>query len=66
MARATPTEPANAMANGYLFAVLESIWVREMNMYFHHNEETLALLLMQCRHRAPIPPGALVKITGSG
>ena len=54
----------NAMANGYLFAVVESICVREMQAHLDHNEETLVLSSMQCQHRAPIPPGALVKING--
>jgi predicted thioesterase len=54
----------NAMANGYLFAVLESICAREMQTHLDHNEETLVLSSMQCQHRAPIPPGALVKING--
>ena len=54
----------NAMANGYLFAVLESICAREMQTHLDHNEETLVLSSMQCQHRAPIPPGALVTING--
>ena len=54
----------NAMANGYLFAVLESICALEMQAHLDHDEETLMLTLMQCQHCAPIPPGALVKISG--
>lgn len=54
----------NAMANGYLFAVLESICALKMQMYLDHDAETLVLRLMQCQHRAPIPTGALVTISG--
>ena len=54
----------NAMANGYLIAVLESICAREMQTHLDHNEETLVVSSMQCQHRAPIPPGALVRING--
>ena len=50
----------NAMANGYLFAVVESICAREMQAHLDHNEETIVVSSMQCQHRAPIPPGALV------
>ena len=54
----------NAMANGYLFAVLESICAREMQTHLDLNEETLVVSSMQCQHRAPIPPGAFVRISG--
>ncbi len=54
----------NAMANGYLVAVLESICTREMQAHLEHNEETLVVSSMQCQHRAPIPPGALITIDG--
>ena len=54
----------NAMANGYLFAVVESICVREMQAHLDHNEETIVVSSMQCQHRAPILPGALVTIDG--
>jgi fluoroacetyl-CoA thioesterase len=54
----------NAMANGYLFAVVESICVREMQTHLDHNDETLVVSSMQCRHRAPIPPGAFIRING--
>ena len=54
----------NAMANGYLVAVLESICAREMQAHLDHTEETIVVSSMQCQHRAPIPPGALVRISG--
>ena len=53
-----------AMATGYLVAVLESICVREMQMYLDHDEETVVGSAMQFRHRSPIPPGAIVKVDG--
>ena len=54
----------NTMANGYLFAVVESICVREMQVHLDHNDETLVVSSVQCQHRAPILPGALVTIDG--
>ena len=54
----------NAMANGYVVAVIESICAREMQAHLDHNEETIVVSSMQCQHRAPIPPGALVTIDG--
>jgi fluoroacetyl-CoA thioesterase len=54
----------NAMANGYLFAVVESICAREMQTHLDHNDETLVMSSMQCQHRAPIPPGAFIRING--
>ncbi len=53
-----------AMATGYLVAVLESICVREMQPHLDHAEETVVGTSVQCQHRAPIPPGALIKIDG--
>jgi fluoroacetyl-CoA thioesterase len=52
-----------AMANGYFFAIVESLCAREMQTHLDSNEETLVLSSMQCRHRAPIPPGAMVNIS---
>ena len=54
----------NAMANGYLVAVLESICARELQAHLDHTEETIVVSSMQCQHRAPIPPGALITIDG--
>jgi fluoroacetyl-CoA thioesterase len=54
----------NAMANGYLVAVLESICAREMQAHLDHTEETILVSSMKCAHRAPIPPGALVTVDG--
>lgn len=54
----------NAMATGYLVAVLESICALEMQPHLDHDEETLAGSSVQCQHRAPIPPGALITVDG--
>ena len=54
----------NAMANGYLIAVLESICAREMQAHLDQSEETLVVSSMQCQHRALIPQGALIRISG--
>lgn len=54
----------NAMATGYLVAVLESICTREMQMHLNHDEETVVGSSVQCQHRAPIPPGAIIKVDG--
>lgn len=54
----------NAMATGYLIAVLESICLREMQMHLDHDEETVVGCSVQCKHRAPIPPGAIIKVDG--
>ena len=54
----------NAMSNGYLIAVLESICVREMQTHLDHSEETIVVASMQCQYPAPIPPGALVTVDG--
>ncbi len=54
----------NAMATGYLIAVLESICLREMQMHLDHDEETVVGSSVQCKHRAPIPPGSIIKIDG--
>ncbi|MBA2548212.1 MAG: thioesterase [Burkholderiaceae bacterium] len=54
----------NAMATGYLVAVLESICVREMQPHLERDEETVVGSSVKCRHRAPIPPGALLTING--
>jgi fluoroacetyl-CoA thioesterase len=54
----------NAMANGYLLAVVESICAREIQAHLDHNEETIVVSSMRCQHRAPIPPGALVTVDG--
>lgn len=54
----------NVMSNGYLIAVLESICALELQLHLDHNEESIVVASMQCQHRAPIPPGAFVRITG--
>jgi len=54
----------NAIATGYLVAVLESICVREMQIHLDQEEETVVGSSVKCRHSAPIPPGALLTING--
>ena len=54
----------NAMANGYLIAVLESICACELQAHLDHCEETIVVSSMQCQHRAPIPAGALITVDG--
>jgi len=54
----------NAMAPGHLVAVLESICARELQSYLDDSEDVVVAGSMQCRHLAPIPPGARVKISG--
>lgn len=54
----------DAMATGYLVAVLESICAREMQTYLDHNEELVVGSSVQCQHRNPIPAGALVNVDG--
>ncbi len=54
----------NAMATGYLVAVLESICAREMQPHLEHDEEMVVGSSVQCQHRAPIPPGALITVDG--
>jgi predicted thioesterase len=60
----SPDQLLNAMPNGYLVAVLESICVHEMQPHLDHNQETIVVASMQSRHRAPIPQGALVTVDG--
>ena len=53
----------DAMATGYLVAVLESICVHEMQPYLDHDEELV--VGSPCNvNRAPIPAGALVRVDG--
>jgi len=54
----------DAMATGYLVALLESICVREMQIHLDQEEETVVGSSVRCRHNAPIPPGALLTING--
>lgn len=54
----------DSLATGYLLAVLESICAGELQPHLDHSEETVISSSVQCRHRAPIPPGALVTVNG--
>ena len=54
----------DAMATGYLVAVLESICLREMQWHLNADEETVVGASVQCHHRGPILPGAVINVTG--
>ena len=54
----------DAMATGYLVSVFESICARELQPHLDWDEETAVGTTVQCRHRAPIPANALIKIDG--
>jgi fluoroacetyl-CoA thioesterase len=45
-------------------AVLESICLREMQNYIDAKQEMVIGSWIECRQRAPIPIGALIRITG--
>lgn len=62
--RAYAERMVDAMATGYLVSVLESICTREMQPHLDPDEETIVGSAVQCRHHAPIPPGALVTVNG--
>lgn len=54
----------DAMATGYLVAVLESICAREIQRHLDPDEETVVGASVECRHCAPIPPGAILRVVG--
>ena len=54
----------DAMATGYLVAVLESMCAQEMQPHIDPVEQTVFGFSAQCQFRAPIPPGALVHVDG--
>ena len=54
----------DAMATGYLVAVLESICARELQPLLDLDEETMVGSSVKCRHRAPIAPNTLIKVDG--
>jgi len=54
----------NVWPNGHLIAMLESICAREMQAHLDHTEEVIAVSAIKCRHRAPIPSGALITVDG--
>ena len=54
----------DALATGYLVAVLESICLRELQWHLDAAEETVVGASVQCNHRGPIPAGAVIRVTG--
>ena len=54
----------DAMATGYLVAVLESICARELQPLLDPHEETVVGLSVQFRHHAPIAANTVIKVDG--
>jgi len=52
------------LATSYLLAVIESICIREMQMHVDTATEVVVGRTIQIDHRAPIPPGSLLKLRG--
>ena len=58
-------ELPDAIAPSHLVAILESICVREMQAHIDLADgEVVVGCGLECRHRAPIPLGAVVRIDG--
>ncbi len=53
-----------AMAIAYLIAMLESICMRELLAFTDPRRETVAGVVVECRHRAPVAKGALLRVIG--
>ena len=54
----------DAMPTAYLIAVLESICLREMHRHIDADHETVVGSAIDCRHCAPVPAGALLRVSG--
>lgn len=52
------------LATGYLIAVVESICIREMQQHIDTDIEVVVGRSMRIEHRAPIPPGAAIHVSG--
>ena len=52
------------LATGYLVAVAESICIREMQRYIDPELEVVVGRIVRVEHRAPIPPGTLLRLRG--
>jgi predicted thioesterase len=59
-----PAGPVDAMATAYLIAMLESICTRELRGFIDPRCETVTGLVVECRHRAPVAKGALLRVSG--
>jgi fluoroacetyl-CoA thioesterase len=54
----------DAMGTGSLVAMLESMCMRQMQACIDCDKETIVGSWLECQHWAPIPPGALIRISG--
>lgn len=52
------------MATAYLIALLESICTRELRGFIDPRSETVTGIVIECRHRAPVAKGALLRVSG--
>ncbi len=59
-----PGGSADGMATAYLFALLESICTRELKCFIDCADETIVGTAVDCRHCAPVAPGAVLRISG--
>lgn len=57
-------ELVDVMATAYLVAVLESLCLREMYRHIDTEKETVVGAAIDCWHSAPVPAGALLRLTG--
>jgi len=54
----------DAMATAYLIALLESICTRELRGFIDPGSETVTGVVVECRHRAPVAKGGLLRVSG--
>ncbi len=52
------------IATGYLIAVVESICIKEMQAHIDPDTEVVVGRSICIEHRAPIPPGAVIRVSG--
>ncbi|MDP3653802.1 MAG: hotdog domain-containing protein [Rhodoferax sp.] len=52
------------IATGYLIAVVESICIKEMQQHIDAEIEVVVGRSIRIEHRAPIPPGAAIRVSG--
>jgi fluoroacetyl-CoA thioesterase len=62
--RAYAATLVDAMATAYLVAVLESLCLREVAPFLEPGEETMVGAHVDCRHCAPVAPGAEIRVAG--
>jgi len=54
----------HGMATAYLIALLESICMRELECFIDRADETIVGTAVDCRHCAPVAPGAVIRVSG--